>query len=196
MLYREIIAVCSQIHPEHINTLCGQNAELLNVKPGGIYSDHCVVHIVTTVLYIQWPLEFTFTYEPAVSHLQNINGFSTLQTEAADIPETLLRGILSACKAMYFRSQLIPIRCAVRTSYCRVDVWWGDLVLSDELNWFGSAFKCPRLIPTLHRLVSAVGRCQPAISWPSYATNSRPASFWLRWLEHQLQLLADSWTPC
>jgi len=40
MLYREIIAVCSQIHTKHINTLCGQNAELLNVKPGGTYSDH------------------------------------------------------------------------------------------------------------------------------------------------------------
>ena len=36
MLYREIIAVCSQIHTKHINTLCGKNVELLNVKPGGI----------------------------------------------------------------------------------------------------------------------------------------------------------------
>jgi len=40
MLYREVIAVCSQIHTKHINTLCGQNEELLNVKPGGTYSDH------------------------------------------------------------------------------------------------------------------------------------------------------------
>jgi len=32
MLYREIIAVCSQIHAKHKNTLCGQNVELLNVK--------------------------------------------------------------------------------------------------------------------------------------------------------------------
>jgi len=33
MLYREIIAVCSQIHTKHINTLCGQNVEFtLNVK--------------------------------------------------------------------------------------------------------------------------------------------------------------------
>ena len=40
MLYSEIIAVCSQIHTKHINTLCGQNLELLNVK--------LVVHIVTT----------------------------------------------------------------------------------------------------------------------------------------------------
>jgi len=42
MLYREIIAVCSQIHTKHINTPCGQNVELLNVK--------LVVHIVTTGL--------------------------------------------------------------------------------------------------------------------------------------------------
>ena len=32
MLYREIIAVCSQIHTKDINTLCGQNVELLNVS--------------------------------------------------------------------------------------------------------------------------------------------------------------------
>ena len=43
MLYTEIIAVCSQIHTKHINTLCRQNVELLSVK--------LVVHILTTVLY-------------------------------------------------------------------------------------------------------------------------------------------------
>jgi len=32
MVHREIIAVCSQIHTKHTNTLCGQNVELLNVK--------------------------------------------------------------------------------------------------------------------------------------------------------------------
>jgi len=39
MLCREIIALCSEIHTKHINTLCGQNVELLNVK--------LAVHIVT-----------------------------------------------------------------------------------------------------------------------------------------------------
>ena len=34
MLYREIITVCSEIHTKHINTVCGQNIELLNVKLG------------------------------------------------------------------------------------------------------------------------------------------------------------------
>jgi hypothetical protein len=37
MLYREIIAVCSQINTKHINTMCGQNVELLSVKPSGRY---------------------------------------------------------------------------------------------------------------------------------------------------------------
>jgi len=43
MWYREVMAVCSQIHTKHTNTLCsGQNVELLNVK--------LAVHIVTTGL--------------------------------------------------------------------------------------------------------------------------------------------------
>ena len=29
MLYREIIAVCPQIHTKHIHSLCGQNVEFL-----------------------------------------------------------------------------------------------------------------------------------------------------------------------
>jgi hypothetical protein len=40
LLYSEIIAVCSDIHTEHINTLCGQNVEFVNIKPGGTYSNH------------------------------------------------------------------------------------------------------------------------------------------------------------
>jgi len=43
MLYREIIAVCSEIHTKHINTLCGQNVELLDVK--------LALHIVTNWVY-------------------------------------------------------------------------------------------------------------------------------------------------
>jgi len=42
MVYREIIAVCSEIHTKHINTVRGQNVELLNVK--------LAVHIETTGL--------------------------------------------------------------------------------------------------------------------------------------------------
>jgi len=46
------MAVCSEIHTKHINTVCGQNVELLDVTPGGTYSDHCAVYIVTTERYI------------------------------------------------------------------------------------------------------------------------------------------------
>jgi len=48
MLYKEIMVVCSQIHTKHINTLCVQNVELLNVK--------LAVHIVTTGLQRVKPL--------------------------------------------------------------------------------------------------------------------------------------------
>ena len=43
MLYREIIAVCSEIHTKHIYTLCGQNIGFFNVTLGGTYSNHWVV---------------------------------------------------------------------------------------------------------------------------------------------------------
>jgi hypothetical protein len=52
MLYRKIIAVCSQIHTKHTNTLCGQNVALMNVK--------LAVHIVTTGPY-------TVEYHPSNS---------------------------------------------------------------------------------------------------------------------------------
>jgi hypothetical protein len=41
MLYSEIIAVCSEIHTKHINTLCGQNVGFFNVLSS-------VVHKLTT----------------------------------------------------------------------------------------------------------------------------------------------------
>jgi len=42
MLNRELIAVYSEIHSKHINTLCGKNVELFNAK--------LAVYIVTTGL--------------------------------------------------------------------------------------------------------------------------------------------------
>ena len=49
MMCREIIAVYSEIHTKHTNTLCAQNVELFNVK--------LAVHIVTTGLQrVKYPL--------------------------------------------------------------------------------------------------------------------------------------------
>ena len=44
MLYREIMAVCSEIHTKHINTAVGAERRIVNVE--------LVVHIVTAVRYI------------------------------------------------------------------------------------------------------------------------------------------------
>jgi hypothetical protein len=62
MLYREIIAVCSQIHTKLINTLCGHIVEFLNVK--------LVVHIVTTGIYSD--NESLFTLYPTSPQWQSI----------------------------------------------------------------------------------------------------------------------------
>jgi hypothetical protein len=40
MLFGEIITVYSDNHAKSINTLCGQDAELLNVNSYGIYKYH------------------------------------------------------------------------------------------------------------------------------------------------------------
>jgi len=43
MLYREIIAVCSEIYTKHTNTLCGQKVGFLNGK-------HIATHICLILL--------------------------------------------------------------------------------------------------------------------------------------------------
>ena len=53
MLYREIIAVCSQIHTKLTNTLCGQNVELyIKTQYGATY------RILQGVLYSQNVIRF------------------------------------------------------------------------------------------------------------------------------------------
>jgi len=60
MLYREIIAVCSEIHMQHINTLCGQSVGYIWLS--------LVVHIMTTglrrvSLLISWQWRPTRTHQ-------------------------------------------------------------------------------------------------------------------------------------
>jgi hypothetical protein len=40
MLFRETVAVYCENHTEHINALCGQNAEFRDIKAGGMQSYH------------------------------------------------------------------------------------------------------------------------------------------------------------
>ena len=43
MLYKEIIAVCSQIHTKHINTVCGQNVEFTTKLYSSVQHSHVFV---------------------------------------------------------------------------------------------------------------------------------------------------------
>jgi hypothetical protein len=40
MLYREVIASCSEIGNNHRNKVCGHSIEFSNTEPGGIWSTH------------------------------------------------------------------------------------------------------------------------------------------------------------
>jgi hypothetical protein len=40
MRYRGVIAICSENHIKHINSLCVQKLEFMNAKPGGKSSNH------------------------------------------------------------------------------------------------------------------------------------------------------------
>jgi hypothetical protein len=65
MLYSEIIAVCSQIHTKHTNTLCGQNVEKSNIN--------MVVPILTTELQ-----RVKYMYEYLMySHARSFREFCT-----------------------------------------------------------------------------------------------------------------------
>ena len=52
MLYKERIAVCSQMHTKHINTLCGQNVELYIKTQSVPRSKHSVSVIKTSQLML------------------------------------------------------------------------------------------------------------------------------------------------
>jgi hypothetical protein len=41
MLFKETVIIYCENHMKHINTLCGQNAQIYNVKASGTYNYHC-----------------------------------------------------------------------------------------------------------------------------------------------------------
>jgi hypothetical protein len=92
MLYNEIIAVCSEIHTKHINTLCGQNVELLNVKHSGTYSNHWTLKNYYGIL-------MTMTYNRLIQDLcsifmnQNHRFISSLRTLCAVTDLSILQHI-------------------------------------------------------------------------------------------------------
>ena len=105
MLYREIIAVCSEIHTKHINILCGQNVELLKVK--------LVVHIVTIRL---WRVNIHYTkVQPVPCSKQSVSVIKTNQLMLymeiiAFCPEIHTKHISTLCRE---NVELLNVKLAV-----------------------------------------------------------------------------------
>ena len=57
MLYREIIAVCSEIHTKHINTAVWQNVEFLSVKLSGAHNTHWALKGEHTYIFLLFGLK-------------------------------------------------------------------------------------------------------------------------------------------
>ena len=94
MLCREIIAVCSQIHTKHLNTLCGQNAEFVNAKPGDIYSAHWPINgqSITDPTIKSYSLTIAVT-DGAIKHSTNISWSKFITSiKPAQLSFFLLRG--------------------------------------------------------------------------------------------------------
>ena len=80
MLYREIIAVCSEIHTKHINTqLCGQNVGLLNAEHGylGLYSETKDRMETENNFTLQMQLRHAQTHTHAHAHTTHCNIYGT-----------------------------------------------------------------------------------------------------------------------
>ena len=63
MLYKEIIAVCSHIHTKHINTLCGQKVEFVNVKLALTYRNKTTVKTTAFLLQTISVVTIRYTYQ-------------------------------------------------------------------------------------------------------------------------------------
>jgi len=65
MLYREIIAIYSEIHTKHINTLCGQNVEFVNVGKQAIVAARWLTESIRAVRSKdRMPAEWDFPSRP------------------------------------------------------------------------------------------------------------------------------------
>ena len=87
MSYREIIAVCSEIHTKHVNTLCGQNVEFVDLN--------LVVHIVTTGLQI-------FTYKELYINTQSVPRSKHIPSRLKKTSQLMLyREIIAVCSEIH-----------------------------------------------------------------------------------------------
>jgi hypothetical protein len=74
MLNREINALCSEIHTTHVNTLCGQNVEFVNVKlaggPGSSVGTAIGYGLDGPGIEFRWGRDFPHLFRPALWPIQ------------------------------------------------------------------------------------------------------------------------------
>ena len=117
MLYKEIIAVCSQIHTKHKNTLCGWKVELLNVN--------LAVHMVTTELY----------------SVKAHTAFDSCSTRHAVSICTLYSSTLYIYIYIYMQFVLccVVLCCALQVTHCNVTTAASRLLLNANNRYIVSS---------------------------------------------------------
>jgi hypothetical protein len=108
MLYREIIAVCSEMHTKHINALCGQKVEFVNVDrqmcvplfplPHQLLAQHLDVRN-KTFGFINCCVQYKPRAVPDVLHRLNVSVFT-------DYPAQHV--CLSVCLSLFVILNLTP----------------------------------------------------------------------------------------
>jgi hypothetical protein len=92
MLFKEIIAACSENHAKVIKEFCAQNVEILYIKEGGIYVDsryHCTLngyiciccHVMVInhgVVKLEIPGSDSLAFSWVSSHVRDKNYNNTL----------------------------------------------------------------------------------------------------------------------
>ena len=74
MLYREVIAVCSEIHTKHINTLCGAERRIIYIKIQSVpRSKHSLSIIKTSQLMLEREIIAVYS-EIHIKHINTVWG--------------------------------------------------------------------------------------------------------------------------
>jgi hypothetical protein len=93
MMHREVIAVCSEILKQHINVLCEQNMDFLNIKPSSTQNVTAALKgLIGCASQRQWHI---FTYYPMSCLLGLSNDLKMISVGHTDIFCVLLNFVPS-----------------------------------------------------------------------------------------------------